>query len=86
MTLAQLCEEYRDQHPAGYGYSRFCELYRGYEAKLSPTMRQTHIAGDKLFVDFAGVTVPVIVDRLKGETRQCWGRCIPTYTIDPGQA
>ena len=33
------------------------------------TMRQTHAAGEKLFVDYAGDTVPVIVDRLTGEVR-----------------
>jgi|SoiMethySBSTD1v2_1073268.scaffolds.fasta_scaffold1605818_1 hypothetical protein len=33
-------------------------------------MRQTHLGGDKLFVDYAGDTVPVIVDRLTGEVRQ----------------
>jgi len=87
VTLALLYEDYRAQHPVGYGYSRFCELYRGYEAKLSPTMRQTHVAGDKLFVDFAGGTVPVIVDRLKGETRQaqifvaCLGASSYTFAL-----
>jgi transposase len=44
-------------------------LYRIWEGKLSVTMRQTHVGGDKLFVDYAGDTVPVIVDRLTGETR-----------------
>jgi transposase len=50
--------------------SPFCELYRIWEGKLSVTMRQTHVGGDKLFVDYAGDTVPVIVDRLTGEVRQ----------------
>src|SRR4029077_2310828 len=54
----------------GYRYSRFCELYRVWEGKLSVTMRQTHVGGDKLFVDYAGATVPVIIDRLTGEVRQ----------------
>ena len=49
-------------------YSRFCEL--SWERKLSVTMRQTHVGGDKLFVDYAGDTVPMIVDRLTGELRQ----------------
>jgi transposase len=39
--------------PNGYGYSRFCELYRAWEARLSPTMRQSHIAGERMFVDYA---------------------------------
>jgi hypothetical protein len=55
--------------PEGYRYSRFCELYRGWAAQLSVTMRQAHIGGDKLSVDYAGETVPVIVDQLTGRTR-----------------
>src|ERR1700761_3549664 len=69
VTLQMLWDEYIEQHPHGYRYSRFCELYRGWAARISVTMRQTHAGGDKLFVDYAGDTVPVIVDRLSGETR-----------------
>jgi len=54
VTLWLLWEEYRAIHPDGYGYSRWCELYRSWEARLSPTMRQTHPAGERLFVDYAG--------------------------------
>jgi len=43
----------------GYGYSRFCDLYRDWRKTVSATMRQTHAAGEKLFVDWAGDTVPV---------------------------
>jgi transposase len=60
VTLQLLWEEHRATHPDGYGYSRFCELYRGWEACLSPTMRQTHVAGERLFVDYAGTTIAVI--------------------------
>ena len=67
VTLSILWDEYIEEQPAGYRYSRFCELYRSWEARLSVTMRQTHAGGDKLFVDYAGDTVPVIVDRLTGE-------------------
>jgi transposase len=71
VTLMLLWEEYRAANgDDSYGYSRFCELYRGFEEKLSPTMRQTHVAGEKLFVDFAGGTVPVLVDRRTGQIRQ----------------
>ena len=59
VTLLLLWEEYRAEHPDGYGYSRFCDLYRDWRKTISPTMRQTHAAGEKLFVDFAGDTVPV---------------------------
>jgi transposase len=60
VTLQLLWEEHRAAHPAGYGYSRFCELYRAWEGRLSPTMRQTHVAGERLFVDYAGTTMEVI--------------------------
>jgi transposase len=70
MTLMLLWEEYRAAHADGYCYSRFCELYRNFEDRLSPVMRQTHVAGDKMFVDFAGGTVPIVVDRHTGEIRQ----------------
>ena len=62
-------EEYRAEHPDGYGYSRFCGLYIDWRRGLSATMRQTHVAGEKLFVDYAGDTVPVF-DRATGEERQ----------------
>jgi transposase len=70
VTLTIVWDEYIARYPDGYRYSRFCELYRGWEARLSVTMRQAHRAGEKLFVDYAGDTVPVIVDRLTGETRR----------------
>lgn len=69
VTPMLLWEEYRAVHRQGYGYSRFCELYRRWEGWLSPTMRQHHIAGDKMFVDYAGQTLAV-VDAKTGEVRQ----------------
>src|SRR5437879_3576382 len=69
VTLQILWDEYIERHPDGYRYSRFCELYRGWASRISVTMRQTHAGGDKLFVDYAGDTVPVIIDRLTGKTR-----------------
>lgn len=60
VTLSLLWEEYRADHPEGYGYSRFCELYTRWEGKLSPVMRQRHPAGERLFVDYAGHTIDVI--------------------------
>jgi transposase len=70
VTLVIVWDEYIAANPGGYSYSRFCELYRGFESKLSPTMRQTHAAGERLFVDYAGDGVPVVIDRLTGEIRQ----------------
>ena len=69
VTLQLLWEEYRSTHPEGYGYSRFCQLYRQWRAQIDVTMRQTHKAGEKLFVDYAGQTMPV-VDRTTGEVRE----------------
>jgi transposase len=69
VTLQILWDEYIEQNPDGYRYSRFCELYRGWASRISVTMRQTHAGGDKLFVDYAGDTVPVIIDRLTGKIR-----------------
>ena len=69
VTLSILWEEYIAQQPDGLRYSRFCELYRTFAAKLPVVMRQTHAAGEKLFVDYAGDTVPVVMDRLTGEWR-----------------
>src|SRR5260370_10176399 len=72
VTLSILWDEYIEQHPDGYRYSRFCELYRAWEGTLSVTMRQSHAGGDKLFVDYAGDTAPVVIDRLTGAVRDAW--------------
>ncbi|MDA9521201.1 integrase, partial [Bradyrhizobium sp. CCBAU 11434] len=69
VTLSIVWEEYIAGEPGGYRYSRFCELYRAWEGRLSVTMRQSHAAGDKLFVDYAGDGVPVVIDRFTGERR-----------------
>jgi transposase len=66
VTLELLWQEYREQHPDGYAYSRYCELHRAWEKRLSPTMRQTHIAGEKMFVDYAGAKLQ-LVDSTTGE-------------------
>ncbi len=59
MTQQLLWQEYRQAEPTGYAYSRFCELYREWAAKLDPVLRQVHGPGEKLFVDWAGQTVPI---------------------------
>ena len=70
VTLRLLWEEYRAVHPDGYGYSQFCERYRQWKGRLSPTMRQTHAPGERLFVDYAGQTIE-FVDGLTGEVVAC---------------
>jgi transposase len=69
VTLFLLWQEYRETHSEGYQYSWFCEHYRAWRGKLDVVMRQDHRAGEKLFVDYAGQTVPV-VDRMTGEIRE----------------
>ena len=59
LTLLQPWREYRETQLDGYGYSRYCELYREWKVRRSPVMLQEHRAGEKLFVDYGGQTVPV---------------------------
>lgn len=70
VTLQLLWHEYRQSHPDdGYGYSRFCDLFRDWRKAGQLTMRLQHKAGDKLFVDFAGHTLS-LVDPETGEVRE----------------
>jgi transposase len=59
LTLQLLWEEYRAQQPGGYGYSRFCDLYRRWQQTQDVVLRQEHRAGEKLFVDWAGAKIPL---------------------------
>ncbi len=59
LTLQLVWEEYRQTHPDGYGYSRFCDLYREWLRRQDVVLRQSHRAGEKLFVDWAGDTIPI---------------------------
>ena len=67
-TLLLLWHEDKTVHPTGYSYSLFCLRYRQWARKLDVVMRQDHRAGEKLFVDYAGQTVPV-QDQVSGEVR-----------------
>jgi transposase len=69
VTLQLLWREYRSGHPDGYGYSFFCQHYRAWACRIDVVMRQSHVAGEKLFVDWAGDTLPYI-DPESGEVRQ----------------
>jgi len=60
VTLRLLWLEYRGRHPDGYGYSQFCDLYARWNGRLKPSLRFTHKAGEKCFVDYAGPTVAVV--------------------------
>jgi len=60
VTRQLLWEEYVEEHPDGYSYSRFCELYREWAKQLHPTMRLDHKAGEQAFVDYSGAKIPYI--------------------------
>jgi len=60
VTLMLLWQEYKATTPAGYSYSQFCYWHRQFVSSLEISMRQTHKAGEKCFVDYAGLTVPIV--------------------------
>ena len=60
VTLLLLWEEYRvTARERGYSYSRFCLHYAAYAKRLKPSFRNTYAPGDRLFLDYAGTTVPI---------------------------
>lgn len=59
LTLQLIWEEYRQSQPDAYGYSRFCELYDRWGRNQDVVLRQEHHAGEKMFVDWAGDTIPL---------------------------
>jgi len=69
VTLQLLWEEYLAANPEGYRYSRFCELYQRWRRTQDVVLRQVHQPGEKMFVDWAGATLP-IHDRSTGEVWQ----------------
>ena len=69
VTLRLLWQEYKAGEPEGVNYSRFCALYNDWRGGLEVVMRQSHIAGERLFVDYAGMTI-AITDQLTGEIHQ----------------
>jgi transposase len=68
LTLQLVWEEYRQAHPEGYRYSWFCERYQHWRRHLDVVLRQEHKAGEKMFVDWAGATIPVY----DATTGQAW--------------
>ena len=63
VTLYLLWEEYKVDNPGGYGYTQFRVYYRRFKKKLNPSMRQTHLSAEKLFVDYSGLTMPIYNQR-----------------------
>jgi transposase len=69
VTLALLHVEYLAEQPQGLRYTAFCDRYREWLKRQSPVMRQTHVAGDKLFVDYSGMKAR-LVDPVTGEVTE----------------
>lgn len=59
VTLMLLWEEYKEAYPDGYEYTQFRVLYKKYVNKLNLSMRQVHLGGEKVFVDYSGLTMPI---------------------------
>lgn len=70
VTMQLLWYEYKQHHPNGVSYSQYCRLYRQWRNKLDVCLRQTYLGGEKLFVDYAGLTVPIIIDEKAGDIQQ----------------
>jgi transposase len=68
VTRLLLWEEYRAANPGGFGYTWFCTTFEAWKQRARPSMRQTHIGGEKVFVDFAGDTIDIF-DPITGEVR-----------------
>lgn len=66
VTRQLLWEEYRELHPDGYSYTQFCDLYRDWSKSIIISMHQEHKAGEKMFIDYSGLTMDII-NRSTGE-------------------
>lgn len=66
VTLQLLHLEYLERHPDGYRYTKFCGVYQEWLERRAPTMRQVHVGGDKMFVDYSGKK-PHYVEPTTGE-------------------
>ena len=85
VTKQLLWQEYQAEHGSrALGYTQFCNHYRAWKGQQRRSMRQTHKAGEKLFIDFCGPTMP-IVNPDTGEIRRaaifvaCMGASNYTY-------
>lgn len=60
MTKKLLWEELKENNPNLYSYSQFNRYYNKYIQSVNPSMRQIHYGGDKLFIDYSGLTMPIV--------------------------
>ena len=69
MTLKLLWEEWHETHPDGMSYVTWCRRFRHWRPRRDVTMRQNRRPGERLFVDYAGMTVPILIDRVEREAQ-----------------
>lgn len=69
VTLMLLWEEWRETHPDGMSYPTWCRRFREWRPERNVTMRQNRRPGERLFVDYAGMTAPLLVDGVAHEAQ-----------------
>ncbi len=69
VTLMLLWEEWRETHPDGMSYPTWCRHFREWRPRREATMRQNRRPGERLFVDYAGMTAPLLVDGVEHEAQ-----------------
>ncbi len=69
MTLMLLWEEWRETHPDGMSYPTWCRRFREWRPRRDVTMRQNRRPGERLFVDYAGMTIVLLVDGVEHEAQ-----------------
>lgn len=60
VTVNMLWEEYISKNPGGYKSSHFCNLFKAYRRRITPSMHMDHKAGDKMYVDFTGEKLSIV--------------------------
>lgn len=68
MTIAMQFRQYKERYPDSLGETSFYFYYQRWKKKVYPAMHIEHKAGDKMYIDFAGGTLPY-VDTDTGEIR-----------------
>ena len=64
VTLSLLYEEYKEANPNNcYGETQFRKYYSKFLNKINPSMKMVHLSGEKLFVDYSGLTMPIVNQR-----------------------
>jgi transposase len=71
VTLQLLWQEYKELHPDSLQYTQFCDHYLTWRKLRNVSMHQIYRAGEKMFVDWAGLTIPII-DRRNGEAQAAY--------------